>query len=57
MVETELHIINISIIFLPLDSTCINHHLHRNHKDTAPMVSMLLYVPVSLHLALETCNI
>lgn len=46
MVETELQIINISIIFPSLDYTCINHDLHTNQNSTAPMLSTALSIDV-----------
>lgn len=46
MVETELQIINISIIFPSLDSTCINHDLHNSHKSTVPTLPTALSINV-----------
>lgn len=46
MVETELQIINISIIFPSLYYTCINHDLHNNHKSTVPTLSTALSINV-----------
>lgn len=48
MVETELQIINISIIFPLLDYTCINHDLQSNHRNIATTLPTLLYVCISV---------